>query len=186
MSQAGANNTSSGPSPPAVPTQFTADDATIAVPVANNLNVFARDTTEDNPNGIQTTADPNGSANLYVELTNRLVGDGATTGGIFASLDLVTFDLGAIPATYFFSFDVVAFNAATGAGTGRVIYTTFRTNGAAATVIGDSDSIAHTDFSFSLSSVFMTTSGNNAILRVEGLLPISANWHAVGYYVRVQ
>lgn len=40
MSQAGQINSASGPVPPTVPTQFTADDGNHAIPAANNLNVF--------------------------------------------------------------------------------------------------------------------------------------------------
>jgi len=40
MSQAGLNNISSGVLPPSVPLKFTANDATFAVPAANNINIF--------------------------------------------------------------------------------------------------------------------------------------------------
>lgn len=183
MSQFFVDATSSPPPPPPeVPTQFTADDATIAVPVANNLNVLSRDTSENNPNGIQTTADPNGSDNLYVELTNRLQGTGTTVGATTA--DLVTFDMGAAPATYFFYFDVAAFNSSVPSSAGFSTYTTLRTNGATATIIDDTDSINHRNFQLALANVMMAVSGNNAIFRVKGVAGLTVNWSVVGLYVR--
>src|SRR5574338_1329814 len=95
------------PPPPVVPTQFTTDDGTIAIPVANNLNALSRDTTADNPNGIQTTADPNNGDNLYTELTNRLQGTGTTVGAV--TTDIFTFDLGAAPGTYIIDCNIAAF-----------------------------------------------------------------------------
>src|SRR3546814_11782108 len=39
--------------------------------VGNNLNLLSRDT-DNNNNGIQTTADPNGGDDFFIELTNRV------------------------------------------------------------------------------------------------------------------
>lgn len=73
--------TTPGSLPPTVPQQFTADDSTIAIPASDNLNVLSRDTIDNNDNGIQTTADPNSSDNLYVELTNRIKVTATTSDG---------------------------------------------------------------------------------------------------------
>lgn len=62
------------PLPPRVAEQYTADDGTIAIPVANNLNLFSVETVVNNDNGIQSTANPNGSDNFYYQLTNRQTG----------------------------------------------------------------------------------------------------------------
>jgi hypothetical protein len=176
-------STSSGPVPPTVPTQFTADDATIAVPAGNNLNVLSRDTGQDNLNGIQTTADPNGSANLYIELTNRLTGTGTTIGA--STVNLITFALDASPQAYLFNFEVVGFNSVTPAAAGFSTFTTVRTDGVTATVIDDTDSINHTDPVLTDVAVEMTSSGNTVILRATGVAGLTVNWSTVGLYVRV-
>lgn len=172
----------SGPVPPTVPTQFTADDATIAIPATNNLNVFSRDTSANNDNGIETTADPNGSDNLFIELTNRLQGSGNSVGGV--TTDLVTFALGATPRTFFFFLDIAAFNSSTPASAGFSTYTTIRTDGITATLIDDTDAITHKDIALLASNAEMVVSGNNAILRVTGVGGLTINWNSVGYYVR--
>ena len=60
MSQAGQINSASGPVPPEVPLQFTTDSG-IAVPAANNLNVFG---------GIGATTSGSGST-LTITVTNE-------------------------------------------------------------------------------------------------------------------
>lgn len=176
-------NLASGPVPPSVPQTFTADDGSIAVPVANNLNLFSRDTTANNVNGIQTTADPNLSDNFYVELTNRLQGTGSTVGAV--TTDLVTFSLGATPATYVIEANFVAFESTTPAGAGYSLFGTVRTTGAAASLVGTPDKINNENAALVPSTADIVVSGNNVILRVLGTVGLTVNWAVVGYYVRV-
>ncbi len=65
--------------PPTIPTQFTADDSTIAVPEANNLNDFTSASVEtNNTRGLQSTAI--GSTMIY-QLTNRVSVSTTTSDG---------------------------------------------------------------------------------------------------------
>jgi hypothetical protein len=169
--------------PPVVPIEFTADDSTTAIPASNNLNVLSRDTTENNANGIQTTADPDNSDNLYVELTNRLQGTVSTAGAVTG--DLLTFDLGATPGTYKFVFNIAGFDSATPAGLGYDIDATLRTDGATATVISTPDGDEDEDVVLLNADWDVIGSGNNAIVRVTGVAGLNINWSLVGYYVFV-
>lgn len=178
MSQAGIINTTSGPVPPSVPTSFVTDSGT-AVPAANILNVITNDTTANNANGIQDT----GSGNtVTIFLTNRFHGSGTTVGATTA--DLVTFALGATPATYIFEITTAAFNPSTPAGAGYKTYATIRTTGVAGTLIDDQDSIINEDAALVTSDDNVIVSGNNAIFRVTGVVGLTIDWVTVGTYVR--
>lgn len=183
MSQAGIINTTSGPVPPAVPTQFTANDGTIGIPVANNLNLLARDTTEDNDDGIQTTADPNNGDNYYVELTNRLQGTASVTGAVTG--DIITFALSASASVYRFEFKVTGRDTASGDGVGYSVFASVRTDGAAATVIESPFYDADEDNSLSTALIDVVASGNSIILQATGVAGQTINYSAVGYYVVV-
>jgi hypothetical protein len=175
-------SSSTGPSPPTVATQFTADDSTVAIPSSNNLNVFSRDTTDNNVNGVQTTADPNNSENLYVEITNRFHASGSTVGA--TTDDLVTFALGGSARTFLFNFNVAGFESSTPASAGFNTYTTVRTDGATATIVDDTDAITHTDSALTSTKAEVIASGNNAILRVTGEAGLTVSWTTVGTYIR--
>ena len=164
---------------PTVPTSFVTDDGT-AIPAANILNLLARDTTEDNANGIQTTSDPDNGNNLYVELTNRVQGITSTIGAVTA--DVITLDLGATPGTFTFEVTVSGFDSATPAGCGYRMFFAFRTDGVSATLIQDTDRISHEEAAVTAANAIAVASGNNAIVRVTGVAALTLNWSADGEY----
>jgi len=177
MSQAGIVSLSSSPLPPDVPTTFTTDDG-VAVPVANNLNVLAQDTTENNNNGIQTTGS---GATVTVEITNRLQGTGSTVGAV--DTDIVTFDLGATPGTYTFDISVSGFESTTPASCGYQIFGTVRTDGVTATLVGTPDRISNEEAALTACQAALQVSANNAVIRVTGTAGLTVGFGTVATYV---
>lgn len=170
-------------SSPAIPTQFTADDSTVAVPVGNNLNLLSRDTEEDNLNGIQTTVDLPGSDDFYIELTNRIQTLVAAPQGV--TTDLVTFDLGPDAAVYRFTFNSVGRDLSNGNGAGYTVLATFKTDGAAATIIRTPWIDADEDVGRTACLIGMIASGNNAVLQFTVPAGNNMSVMTVGTYIKV-
>lgn len=182
MSQAGVISATSTPPPPTVATQYTADDATIAVPVANNLNLFSNDTSANNDNGIQTTTVANGSANHFTQLTNRITGTVTTTDATITPI--ITFPLGLTPGTYYVFGNVQAFG--TGPNAGAYSYSGgYVTDGITATELGTEFHDTFETASMLLSDIFLNASANNCILTVQGLAGSRIDWNAIMEYRRV-
>lgn len=173
----------SGPVPPAVPTQFTADDATIAIPAANNLNVLSRATTDNNLSGIQTTADPNGSDNLYVELTNRLFGGLSTIDA--TPTTIINFPLGAGPYVLTLDGFISAYNNTVPSGAGYFFTAAVRTDGVTATLIGSEFTSEFEEVGMSAADVGIAVSGNNLRITVTGIVGNIINWLSQCTYSRV-
>ena len=95
-----------GSLPPSVPLQFTADDATVAVPATNDLNLLSRISFDDDDDFIRTTVDPNGSNNFYIEVTNRFVDTITTTDATPTNLNVFSFNM---HGTYQIETNVVAY-----------------------------------------------------------------------------
>lgn len=176
-------DSSTGPTPPTVPEQFTTDDGTIAVPAANNLNVFSRETTDNNLNGIQTTADPNGSDNLYIELTNRLFGAISTMDA--TPTPIITFPLGATPAVFTIDGFISGMNNTVVSGASYFFTAGVRTDGAAATAIGVEFTSEFEEAGMAASDVNVTVSGNNLIVEVTGIAATAIDWLSQCTYSRV-
>lgn len=176
MSQVYRSSTA-GPPPSDVPDQFTADDATVAVPVANNLNVFGGSSFSDDQDGIRTTA---AGDTLVVELTNRMQGTGSTSGAVTDDLFIVA--LGATPGVFTFEGKVAGFDSANNDGVGYNVFTTVKTDGASATIIGTQDKITNEDVALTAADANLVVSGNNLILRVTGVTGKDINWDSLFNY----
>jgi hypothetical protein len=172
----------SGPVPPSVPTQFTTDDGSIAIPVANNLNVLSVEVTDNNLNGIQTRANPNLSDFLYVELTNRLLGGASTNDG--STHTIITFPLGSTPAVFSFDGFISGLNTTNPSGASFFYSAGVRTDGITATEPGVEFTNAFLETGMSLASVGATTSGNNLLITVTGIPGNNITWLAQATYSR--
>jgi hypothetical protein len=185
MSQAGIVSSTAGPSPPVVPTQFTTDNGSIAIPVANNLNVLSNDTTDNNSNGIQTRAVAPNSDNLYVQLTNRITGTATTTDAV-TTQTVYTFDMGATPATYLFEVRVVGYNVTNSLSAGYTSYRTVKTDGTTGTLISANPGIISEEGAMTGVLVTNGLSGNNLTLTVMGYNGDTIHWEALTSYIKVE
>jgi hypothetical protein len=182
-------NLASGPVPPAVATSYTTDvrnntttPVGTAIPAANVLNVLGRDTNQDNTNGIRTDADPNNSAFLYVELTNRIHGSLTTSNA--TPTTIVAFSLGTTPAVFTFDIQIACFNTDDINGDGYFISGSARTNGATATLCGTPDKIVNEEVA-DTADANMVVIGNTVAIQATGITGKTHHWKTVATYVEV-
>lgn len=123
----------------------------------------------------------NGAGSITIAAENGLSGTGTTVGATTA--DIITFALGATPASYIFEFVITGFDGVTPSATGYWFIATVRTDGATATVIGSTEDF-NEDSGLVSSDVDMVGSGGSVILRVTGVAGVTLNWTASGRYVR--
>ena len=181
MSQAGINNTSSGPVPPTVPTSFVTDVNSPAIPAANILNEIGGTTSINNNNGIQTDGS-SGSNTLTIQLTNRINGAVTTTNATPTSI--ATFALGATPGVFVFDIQIACFNVTDVNGDGYFISGSARTDGATAILCGTPDKIVNEEVADN-ADANMVVSGNNVIIQATGIAGKTHRWRTVATYVEV-
>lgn len=182
MSQIYKPLTSAGPIPPIIPTQFTADDSTVGIPIANNLNLLSNDTTANNVNGIQTTTIANGSANHYTQLTNRIQGTVSTSGAVTSAI--VTFTP-TLVGTYAIEYRIAAYNTTASLGAGYSVFGSARFDGVNSNLCGTADRIVNEEGTMTSANVTFTVSGANILLNGVGYAAQDINWSAVGLYTYV-
>ena len=161
----------SEPPPPEVPLQFTTNTNGPAVPVANNLNLYGRETTSNDNDGIRTNNDPNGSATVYVELTNRVSGQVSTTDATPTVIS--TFALSATPGCYTIDGTVTGYSTG-GDGLGIFFSGAIKSDGATATVIGSTNTSEYKNIA--AWDMTISASGNSLLLTVIGAAATNINW----------
>lgn len=169
--------------PSNIPTSFVTDSGT-AIPSFNILNVNAGSTTDNNSNGIISIANPNGSANLLIELTNRFSSSITATAG--TTTNLIDFDLGLLVSAYRFSFEVIGIDPITSNSIGFTLLATFKNSGVAASIVQTPFVDSDEDIGAVLTMIAGTgINSTHAILQLT--LPVGNNMNVkiVGTYIKV-
>ncbi len=177
MSQAGINNTSSGPVPPSVATSYVTDNGT-AVPAANILIVHGTQSVENNDSGIIAKGGVVGtgtSNEVDVVLTNRQTGIVTTANA--TPTTILTFTLGATPAVYSIEGNLVAFDITDAAGASYNFTSGVRTTGVAATEIGTEYKDLFEEAAMSTADLTVSASGNTLVIQVIGIAGKTIDWN---------
>lgn len=130
------------------------------IPASNNINFYGYDTIEESDYGIRTNADPNNSANLYIELTNRVRQEVTVASG--GSSTIMSINLGSVPGVYNFQGYASCFDSVTPSGAAFTVFGSVRTTGAAAVLIGTTETINDKEATLNDLDFEYGVSGNNA------------------------
>lgn len=123
------------------------------------------------------------TGNVTISLDNYVAKTATTTN---ATPDLtMTIPLGAVPGVYTLDINVSAFNLTDIAGAGFSLFSSVRTDGAAATLIDSADYIANLEANMATAMIDVAVSGNNAIIKVTGIAAKTIHWKSIIFYTFV-
>lgn len=130
--------------------------------------------------GIGVVGNP-GTFTLTVSSDTAFEGTGSTVGA--TTDDVLTIDLGATPGCYTLEARAAGFESTGPAGISGWALGSFLTDGATATEIQTESESKLASASLATAEVDWVASGNNAVLRVNGVAGLTISWAAEGEYV---
>lgn len=110
-------------------------------------------------------------------MTNRQTGTVTTVNTTVTTI--ITFPMGATPGTFYVFGNIQAFNSSTPASAAYSFSGGYRTDGATGTELGTEFHDTFQDAALTASDIFLSTSGNNIIVQVQGVGVLSINWNAI-------
>ncbi|HDZ25434.1 hypothetical protein LCGC14_0457070 [marine sediment metagenome] len=118
----------------------------------------------------------NGPGSITIANTGQTDATGQTIGAV--TDDVITFALGATAGTFTLEARVAGFESTGPSGCGYQLFGTVRTTGAAATLVGTPDQVANEDAVLAAADADIVVAGNNAIIRVTGVVALTLEWGA--------
>ena len=173
MSQVYVGNGLGGVTPPTIPTSFVTDSGTV-VPAANTVNINGGSSIVNTTAGIRVIANPTGSNNEVVQLTN-IQNDSVTTADATPTL-LSSFTMPAVPAVQNYEYKISAYNSTSSLGAIYLVIAGARTTGAAAVSLNTADITTIEEGVMSGCLVVFGVSGNTVTITVTGLAASTINW----------
>lgn len=162
-----------GGTPPLTQVQFVTQDGTVTS-VGGIINVVGGSSVIDDPNGIRVIANPDGSNNEVIELTNRAI-DTVTTTDVTPTT-IYSLPMPTDPGLYSIQGYFGGFIPATVDGGSYFFDSSLKTDGTTATEIGTNYTTTLEDMAMANADINVTTSGNNVIFEVIGVAATTINW----------
>lgn len=183
-------STSSGPSPPNVPTDFEIDEGGPVVPNLNVLEIVARDNVVNIDDGIRTANIPGApyfdpSNRIAIELTNRTTATATQIGVGPDTLLSLTFTT---DGTYYVYGNVQGYSTNVVGGPASIAISFTGGFRMAAGVLIELGTEYHDTFqeaAISAADIVLTTSGASAILQVTGIAVTTIFWNGLMEYRQV-
>ncbi len=177
MSQITKVLTSSGPIPGNIPTQFTTDNSTVAIPSSNNINVF---TPGNGTQGIATSAS---GSTITITLTDTTLSGtaqtvNASTANISVSVPVATSD-----SVVNIRANITGYAKTAGLAVGGELIGAVKNVAGVLTVVQEPEITQNNDALLAAWAATFVVSGTNAFIRVTGVLGYTMNWTAIIDYV---